>query len=142
MIKRSKKTAGKRKLISEADQLVRKLVLARDSYVCVRCNGTNVLAAAHILPKGHYPRLRFELLNVISLCYRDHMHFAHRDPVGFTAWLEEKYPGRIEQLRIMAATARKIDLHELLICLRKEVAELDPPYRAAHGVIKDCEIPF
>jgi len=142
VIRRSKKASARKKLISEADQLVRKLVLARDGYACVRCNKSSVLQAAHILPKGHYPRMRFELLNVLSLDVGCHLFFAHKDPTGFTAWLGEKYPGRIEQLRIMAATARKIDMPELLLCLRKEVSELDPPFVAVHGVIKDDQLPF
>lgn len=142
MIKRSVKSESRRKLTSECDVLVRKLVLARDGYKCCKCGGTNVLQAAHILPKGHYPRMRFELLNVLSLCFRCHMYWAHRDPIGFTDWINEKYINRANVLKELHATARKTDLHELVLCLRKEVKELDPPYVAVHGIIREEELPF
>jgi len=64
------------------------------------------------------------------------MFFAHRDPIGFAEWFTGKYPGRIEQLRLMAATAAKVDLKELVIGLRLEVANLDPPFKT---VVPDLE---
>jgi hypothetical protein len=108
--------------VKDADALVRILVMHRDK-VCQRCGSSKSLAAAHLLPKGTYPRLRFELLNVIALCYRDHMEFAHKNPIEFMAWLEQKFPGRGELLRIMARTSAKIDMKELLIGLRIEVEQ-------------------
>ena len=129
-IKSSTKSSAKRKLISECDQLVRKLVLNRDDYKCVRCGGNHVLQAAHILAKGCHGRIRFELLNVLTMCLKCHIFWAHRDPVGFVDWVNQTYPGRIEQLQIMAATAGKLDLKELVIALRREVESLDPPSKA------------
>jgi 5-methylcytosine-specific restriction endonuclease McrA len=119
-----KRRSDRAKLISEADQLVRQLVMARDGYKCVRCGKDEGLQAAHILPKGHYPRMRFDLLNVLSLCLADHLHFAHKNPVEFAWWLEGKYPGRADQLRVCAAVARKVDLKELIIGLQIEVDKL------------------
>jgi hypothetical protein len=139
--KRSAKSDAKRKLISEGDVLIRQLVLCRDGFKCCKCGGQNVLQAAHIVSKGRASRLRFELLNVITLCLRCHLYWAHRDPVGFVDWVEKTYPGRIEQLRIMAATAPKLDMKELLIALRLEVKNLPPPGRAViHEPIG--ELPF
>ena len=129
-IKSSKKSSTKRKLISECDQLVRKLVLNRDDYKCVRCGGNHVLQASHVISKGRATRIRFELLNVLTMCLKCHIFWAHRDPVGFVDWVNKTYPGRIEQLQIMAATAGKLDLKELVIALRREVESLDPPSKA------------
>ena len=144
MIRSSKKSSDRKRMISELDQLVRKLVMERDNNECVRCGKKILLAAAHIFPKGKYPRLRFELLNVLSLCYYDHMEFGHKDPVGFTQWLEGKYPGRIETLREMSSTAAKLDLKELLIALRLEVKALDdlPPGRVLPKDWDDDSLPF
>jgi hypothetical protein len=141
-VNRSLKSKAKQRLVSEADCLVRELVLARDGYRSVKSGKSDaILQAAHILPKSHYPRLRFELLNVITLTLGEHLFWAHKDPTGFTSWLEATYPGRIEQLRIMAATAPKLDMKELLIALRLEVKNLPPPGRAVvHEPIG--EVPF
>lgn|GEM_PF-5355291 len=119
-----KRVSDKKRLVSEADQLVRKLVMARDGNRCVRCGKSSGLAAAHIKSKGHYQRIRYELLNVIALCVGCHIFFCHKDPTEFTHWLEEKFPGRDRLLCEMAATASKVDLKELISCLRLEVSQL------------------
>lgn len=141
-MKRSAKSESRRKLTSECDVLVRKLVLARDGYKCVKCGGTFVLQASHLFSKGKYTRLRFELLNVVVMCVGCHLYWWHKNPLEAHEWLEEKYPGRTDQLRLMAATASKLDIYSLVLCLRKEVKELDPPYVAVHGIIRDEELPF
>lgn len=106
------------------DKLCRLLVIHRDG-CCVRCGNEKGLAAAHIMPKGRVPRLRFEWrFNIIALCVGCHLFFCHKDPLGFTAWLESKYPGRHDQLRQMAAVAPKVDVKTLYIVLKAECDEL------------------
>ena len=80
-----------------------------------------MLQAAHILPKGKYPLLRYALENLLTLCYRDHLEWAHKDPIGFVHWIEAVWPGRIQRLRESAAMPRKIDYRELLVVLEAEV---------------------
>ena len=124
----SKKARERGKLIKELDRLTKVIIHARDGNKCVKCGKGPpeiVLQAAHILSKGPHGRLRFELLNLLSMCLRDHLYWWHKNPVEAYEWLQEKYPGRIEQLRIMTATARKLDLMELLIGLRLEVSKLE-----------------
>ena len=113
-----KRRSERADLISEADVLVRQIIMERDHNECQRCGNLHQLQAAHLLSKARRPRLRFELLNVIALCKGCHLYFAHKDPIGFTDWLQHKYPGRIEALKLMAATAGRTDLKELLIGLR------------------------
>jgi hypothetical protein len=136
VIKSSSKAATKRKLVSQCDVLVRQLVLSRDGYKCCKCGGTNVLQAAHILSKGPWSRIRFAVLNVLTLCVRCHLYWAHRDPIAFVDWLEDMYPGRIQQLKIMAATRGKLDLKLIKLSLQVEVNELDPPSKA---ILPDLE---
>jgi hypothetical protein len=126
MIKTTRKAGKRKRLASQCDVLISALVLHRDGNVCVKCGKgpESVLQAAHVLSKGHYPRLRFELLNVLTLCRGCHIFGAHKDPADFMAWIEGKYPGRIELLRVLAATAAKSDLSELVIGLRLEVQGL------------------
>lgn len=119
-----RKRAKKNRLIPELDGLVHVLVVARDGGKCLKCGGTDRLAAAHIFSKGPYARLRFELLNVLTLCYRCHIHWAHKSPHDFVAWIERMWPGREMMLRQMIATAPKLDLKLLRIGLQIEVSKL------------------
>ena len=119
-----RKRSKKQPLVSECDQLVRTLVLHRDGHRCVRCGGSRKLQAAHLKTKGRYGRIRFELLNVITLCEACHIFWWHRETLEAAEWLEQKYPGRIELLRMMAATAGRIDMKLLRIGLQIEVNNL------------------
>lgn len=120
MIHASKKARQRNALIREIDRHVRRRVFERDGNRCLRCNGDSALTPAHILPKGKYPRLRFEELNILTLCWPCHRYHWHDDPVEALVWLEQKYPGRIQLLRELAATATRPDMKELLIVLRAE----------------------
>lgn len=127
MIKRRKpikRKSPRQRLAEEVDSLLKEFIHERDFWACVRChNGPPqvVIQSAHIKSKGHYGRLRFEPLNLLTLCIGCHIFFAHKEPGDFMLWLEEKYPGRDQQLRIMAATARKPDLKELRIGWKLEL---------------------
>ena len=116
-----RRKSERRKLIEEADRLLKQLVLQRDLYRCVMCGRQDRLQVSHLLPKGKYPRLRFELLNTVLMCVGCHLYWWHRNPLEAHEWLDQRFPGRREQLRIMAATAPKLDLKELIAGLRLEV---------------------
>ena len=107
-----KKTSA-RKVKQAHDLRVKEEALVRDAYRCCRCQKDQGLQAAHILPKGLYPRMRFVVENILTLCIRCHLFFAHKDPLAFAAWLHETYPGLEERLREQARTAPKVDLKEL-----------------------------
>lgn len=125
MIHPSPKAKARKSIIKELDWLLRLLVLSRDGHKCVRCEKEwGTLQSAHVLSKGRYSRLRFELLNLMTLCVGCHLYFWHKSPLEAFRWFEQKYPGRREQLEIMAATAGKIDMKLLRLCLRKEVEKL------------------
>src|SRR5512146_2030381 len=84
-VRSSSRTKQRRSLRLEADRLVREFIFARDAYRCVAygaagvsCNGNNRLQAAHILPKGKYPRMRHVPENLLTLCFWHHMNWAHK----------------------------------------------------------------
>lgn len=108
-------------LIRECDDLVRELAFRRDNRACVWCGSFKSLTPSHLLPKGKYPKLRFELLNILTMCIGCHEYRWHDDPIGALQWLEQNYPGRREQLLVMDATAAKPDLEQLRWALRLEV---------------------
>ena len=122
---RVRKRSKKNTLVTEADSWVRAIVFAKqgtdgNSGLCAKCGLQKLLQAAHIFSKGSHPSLRYDLDNVIGLCLRCHIFWAHRDPVAFVDWVEQKYPGRVDQLRLAAQMPRKIDLKEL-ICVLKSI---------------------
>lgn len=112
---RSKATKARRSLMLECDRLVREQVFARDGFKCVRCGGDKHLHAAHVLPKGSHPRMRFMPINVLTMCLHDHIFWCHKDPLAFTEWFKQKYPERYIELLIWDRQAPKIDLKQLKI---------------------------
>jgi hypothetical protein len=126
-IGKSDKAKTRAYLTKECDALTKKQIVAERGNACERCFKSGEVetpAAAHIKSKGHYGRLRFEKDNLLLLCYHCHIEGAHKECDDFLQWIEQKWPGRLERLRIMAATARRIDLKELAIVLRAETKNL------------------
>ena len=105
----------------QIDLLVKQYVHSRDGYKCLKCGKGERLQAAHIFPKGRYQRLRFDPLNILSLCVGCHLYWQHKDPIAFLDWITVKYPLRIEQLKVCAAAARRVDLQELLIYWTEQI---------------------
>lgn len=125
-VKASSKSRERAAKIKELDGLLRKFVLARECYACEKCGSrTETLQAAHVLSKGPSSRLRFEPDNIMCLCLKDHLYFWHKSPHEAVAWFNEKYPGRYERLQIAARCAPKLDLKNLLVVWRAEVARLE-----------------
>jgi hypothetical protein len=123
-IRKTEKSRAKKSLTAECDKLAKQLIIAERGDKCERC-GKSDPQSAHILSKGHYQRIRFLKENLLLLCVGCHIYGAHKDPTEFTLWIDEKWPGRIIDLRMMAATAPKVDLKLLAIVLRAEVRALD-----------------
>ena len=68
-------------------ELLRETVLTRDKGCCRRCGNTMQLAPSHIYPKGKYPRMEFDLDNVLTLCYRCHIIWWHKNPIEACEWI-------------------------------------------------------
>lgn len=116
-----KKKTSARKLKQQCDMIVRTKVFERDGDACCRCGTDDNLQAAHVYPKGSYPRLRFLEVNILCLCLRDHLYWAHKSPIEFSEWFLKAYPERAAQLRLLKDTAPKVNLKELLAELRSEI---------------------
>jgi len=76
MIKRKKKT--KRQILTEKlDKLVSQIVRKRDGK-CLLCGSTENLQVHHyIVTKGSSTKYRWDLRNLITLCYPCHIHKVH-----------------------------------------------------------------
>lgn len=105
-------------------------IRVRDQDTCQRCGRRAPrwkLDAAHILSRGSAPRLKYELDNGILLCVLCH-RWADSEGEAFRAWIEERWPGRIQRLRIAEKARGKLDREMARAALR---AALPPKLRAA-----------
>lgn len=71
---------------------LRKQLIERDGYKCLRCGKKGVLHASHIYPVGLFRWMEFLLDNLKLLCYRCHFHFWHKDPVNAAIWYSQTIP--------------------------------------------------
>lgn len=115
----------------KADPLVAlsgKIVHVRDRETCQKCSRKGSdgwkVDSAHILSRGRAPKLKYEPFNQILLCARPCHEWADEHPVEFKAWVEEKWPGRVERLRIMERFHRKPDKTIVRLVLQADLARL------------------
>src|SRR3989304_8410780 len=81
------------------------VIHARDQETCQRCGrrAPYKVDAAHILSRGSAPKLKYEPLNGILLCVLHH-RWADSEGTAFRTWVDEKWPGRGDKLRLGAGT--------------------------------------
>lgn len=74
----------KRKLEDKLDAEVRRVVKTLYPH-CAYCPRTNV-QTCHIFSRSH-KSTRWDMENIIGLCYGHHIYFAHKEPEKFREWL-------------------------------------------------------
>lgn len=93
-------------------KLLREAVIARDRH-CIRCGHSLYIDTSHVLSKGAYRTLQYDLNNVIVLCGHGspnncHHNFWHRYPQNSKTWFDRKYPDRAAYLAQMKNTLYKL----------------------------------
>lgn len=82
----------------------------RDKFICQKCGkkveGQNA-HGSHILNEGAYPLMSAEVCNLLTMCYFCHINWWHKSPHDATDWFNEKWPGRIQELRAMNEEKKK-----------------------------------
>lgn len=79
----------KKKLWDELSKLIRRLdgkCLMKGQSEWGKCGGN--LQGSHILPKGTYRLLELHPHNIITLCYKHHIHGWHKNPWRASLWLD------------------------------------------------------
>ena len=100
------KTKSIRQLVKEADKLASEVVRLRDKR-CLMCGATEGLQAHHfIVTKGASTKHRWDLRNLISLCYPCHIHKVHS-----TASL--KWLGILKKSAIINGICTEQDIEEI-----------------------------
>lgn len=102
-----KKTKTKKQKITPLKNKLKKLVAdyvkIRDGRVCQRCLKTivskNDCHASHVIPTSQSLYLRFNPINIKTLCSFCHIRWWHKDILEAYKWFEEKFPERFEFLQ-------------------------------------------
>lgn len=92
--------------MKKADTAFSKYVRLRDG-ACQNCGAAEYLQCAHIISRS-YKSIRVNPDNAVALCRSCHVSFTHR-PLEWRAWVEERYPGRWDQLSQTALRYEKVD---------------------------------
>lgn len=122
MKKKTVKKLGTRQLIKKCDIVFSKIV--RSLGKCERCGRDTNLQCAHIMSRRHL-QTRHDLTNAICLCYSCHLHWAHKEPFEFVAWVNKKYgEDTYEQIRKKSMGKEKIDWNERYEALKDLVKRL------------------
>ena len=79
------------------DRLFADLVKTRDDWTCRACGSVERIQCAHLVSR-RYRTTRWQAVNAVALCCRCHMRWTH-DPLGWEAWCEERWPGRLVVLK-------------------------------------------
>jgi hypothetical protein len=122
MRKRAK--TSRAKLTERLDKLCRDIIRIRDEK-CQRCGSTKMLECSHVKSKGHYPHLRWDLLNMKLLCHACHFFWWHKDPLEASDWFRKQWPHRMDYLESKGHEKITLaDMEELETELTKKLKEL------------------
>jgi len=113
MIRASKKTQHRRRMIKKLDDHARYQVFLRDDFKCVRCRNDRGIQWAHILSRQHLC-IRWEPDNALTLCGGCHMFFWHKHPLLAVDWFNKNWPERKEHIMALFNAGGKVDLKTLV----------------------------
>lgn len=95
--KQKRKKGERSKLVAKLIWTAKQIVYIRDESTCQRCgklvNGLN-RQASHVRPVSAGSPLRWDPLNMKVLCFFDHLHWWHKNPLEAAAWFQGKFPQR------------------------------------------------
>lgn len=96
MRKPSRKTLEKK-----LTKLVGDYIKKRDNYICQKCGkvveGQNC-HPSHIIPVSQGNALRWNPLNIKTMCFHDHISWWHKHPTESGEWFKKKFPKRYKYL--------------------------------------------
>lgn len=76
------------KMKKEMDTIHSRRVRSRDK-ICQKCRKAKATQCAHIFERGKLST-RWDMDNSIGMCFYCHLYWAHRSPVEFTLWIQER----------------------------------------------------
>lgn len=116
MIRRSKKTQARNRIIKQLDDLARQAVFERDGHRCVRCESGRNLQWCHVFSRRDN-HIRWETDNAFTGCAGCHLWW-HREPALAIPWFMKNWPHRYERMLTMKNIGGKVDIKALLEHMR------------------------
>lgn len=110
--------------MKKADVLFAASIKARDGS-CQNCGSTDFLQCAHLITRS-YKSIRTDPSNAVTLCRSCHLRYTMR-PLEWEDWVEERYPGLLNQLRGKALEYKKVDWRKEVDRLRGVVSGIPQP---------------
>jgi hypothetical protein len=105
------------------DKLFSELIRTRDDWMCRACGSVRLIQCGHLVSR-RYRATRWAEDNAVALCSRCHMRWTH-DPLGWEAWCDERWPGRLSMLkRVARAKAGWVDYVGLAESLTSQLEAL------------------
>lgn len=98
--KTSKRRRSRLGMRRECDRIFAIAVKERDGWSCRNC-GTHMHPQCAHLVSRRYHATRWDLLNAVCLCAGCHVKYTH-DPIAWDDWIEERFPHRLEGLKLRA----------------------------------------
>jgi len=99
-MKRKPKSAIKKKT-EKLWGLVKKVVYLRDKSMCQHCHkevsGHN-RHPNHVIPQSHGNILKYDIENIITMCFHCHMNWWHKNPLEAALWFEAAFNIRYKYL--------------------------------------------
>lgn len=90
------------KLKNILEDLAKNMAKKRDDYTCQKCGkrveGSNC-QGSHVIPKSHGNILRFDVMNIKTLCHHCHLNWWHKNPMEAAEWFSSKFPDRWEYIQ-------------------------------------------
>ena len=85
-----KPKSNREKIEAELDRVCSQLTIKRDGCCQVgTCGSTQALAAHHCFGRRNMS-VRYDLDNLVTLCWPHHRNFAHGNPLGFANWFRDR----------------------------------------------------
>lgn len=101
-------------------------IFIRDDNICQKCGkmvkGHN-RHPSHVIPKSRSKWLRWDEMNIKTLCFYDHIRWWHQNPLQAGKWFDEKFPKRAEYIRANEYVDLKEALTERQLTMREWLEE-------------------
>ncbi len=97
------KTTARKGIKNKLEKLVKDYVKQRDNYTCLRCGKKlekNNCHASHIMPVSAGIQWAYDVENIITLCFRCHIMFWHKNPLEANEWLKKEYPNIYKKIQV------------------------------------------
>lgn len=94
------------------DELWKRAIKERAQNKCELCGETFRLQAHHVIPRTNYST-RYLVENGIALCYKHHIHWAHKDAEDFISWMEAHRMADLNYIKRMRYNQDKNNYQEI-----------------------------